>query len=146
MMKKLATSGIALAAAQVAVVAPALPAFAAGQSIASKPLVTDPLASEAHARALQPVGEQNGVAVYEMTGYIVLQKADRAVQEFMLVSDMGLCPWCGNAGHGGAVEVQLADPNFRIEDGARITVRGALETLDASNPALSTRMIGAEIL
>ncbi|MEM6277481.1 MAG: hypothetical protein AAF714_11080 [Pseudomonadota bacterium] len=128
MLKTLSTSTMALATAQVAILAPLLPSIATAES-------TD---------HLLPVDLELANAQTEVTGQVFLTRADAEVSEFILVSDMGFCPWCGSADHGIAVEVQL-DQAMALEHGAQITVSGALETLQEGDH-LATRMVGAEIL
>ncbi|MEM1232525.1 MAG: hypothetical protein AAGH70_00235 [Pseudomonadota bacterium] len=128
MLKRFSTSTMALATAQVAIVAPLLPSVATAQG----------------GDRLLPADLEAADASSEVTGKVFLTRADAEVSEFILVSDMGFCPWCGSADHGIAVEVQLDEP-LALEHGAQITVSGALETLQEGDH-LATRMIGAEIL
>ncbi|MEM9349479.1 MAG: hypothetical protein AAGA47_04405 [Pseudomonadota bacterium] len=144
--KGLATSGLALAAAHTAMLAPLAPAFAAGEAdFLAKPAgeAFGEVQAAAQSLHIKPVAADEGSALYEMTGYVALVRSAAEVSEFMLVSDMGVCPWCGEAGHGVALEVQLAGPTLDLEDGQRITVRGVLEGDLASEPSL---MMDAQVL
>ncbi|MEM1101045.1 MAG: hypothetical protein AAGH73_05890 [Pseudomonadota bacterium] len=140
---KLATSTIALATVQATILAPALPAFAA--ETVQAPLAGEAIAGQ-EARFLMPVAQDDGGDLYEVTGYLHLVKVSAEISEFILVSDMGVCPWCGGADHGTALEVQLADPATRLEHGQRITVRGQLEDIRGLDAHMTTRMVSATIL
>ncbi|MEM9436021.1 MAG: hypothetical protein AAGA15_03190 [Pseudomonadota bacterium] len=144
--KGLATSGLALAAAHTAMLAPLAPAFAAGEMNAlANPAgqALDEVQAAAQTLHITPVAADDGSALYEMSGYVALVRSAAEVSEFMLVSDMGVCPWCGEAGHGVALEVQLADPTLDLEDGQRVTVRGVLGGDLANGPSL---MMDAQVL
>ncbi|MEM1152038.1 MAG: hypothetical protein AAGI03_16080 [Pseudomonadota bacterium] len=144
--KGLATSGLALAAAHTAMLAPLAPAFAAGEVNAVANPAGQALGDvhgDAQSLHIKPVTAKDGSALYEMTGYVALVRSAAEVSEFMLVSDMGVCPWCGEAGHGVALEVQLAGPTVDLEDGQRITVRGVLDGDLATEPSL---MMDAQVL
>jgi len=145
--KALATSGVALAAANAAFLAPL--AFSSERGAATQPTsVSVPLPEmvlQTHngTVSVRPAAHEGGSDLYEMTGYVAIVRAAAEVREFMLVSDMGLCPLCGEAGHGAALEVQLANPTQALEDGQRITVVGALESTDDTK---STRIVSARLL
>lgn len=126
--KRLSTSTMALATAQAAILAPLLPSMAIAEG----------------ADILLPVDLGLANAQSEVTGKVFLTRADAEVSEFILISDMGFCPWCGSADHGIAVEVQLEAP-MALEHGTQITVSGALETLQEGDH-LATRMTGADML
>ncbi|MEL6913436.1 MAG: hypothetical protein AAFP13_02935 [Pseudomonadota bacterium] len=139
----LATSAIALATVQATMLAPALPAVAA--PAAAAPALGDAALAD-DTRFLTPVARDAGGEIYEVTGFLHLVKVSAEVSEFILVSDMGVCPWCGGADHGTALEVQLADPAARLEHGQRITVRGQLEDVRGLDAHMTTRMVAASIL
>ena len=67
---------------------------------------------------------QDGV---QITGYAVPALPGEKVRELLLVSDMGLCPFCGNTDHGASLLVSLAEPIDAVDEAQRITLRGTLE-------------------
>lgn len=77
-----------------------------------------------------PAEIANGVERFDITGFAIPTSDPDAdgglVSTLMLVSDMLTCPFCGLPGHAAALEVTLDAP-LVIEEGARITLRGALE-------------------
>ncbi|SDW33543.1 hypothetical protein SAMN05443573_102422 [Celeribacter indicus] len=70
---------------------------------------------------------KNGVEGMELTGYAVPLTPGAEVRELILVSDMGLCPFCGSADHGASVQVNLDQPIVGLEEGARVTLRGDMK-------------------
>ena len=68
----------------------------------------------------------SGIQDFEITGYVTLTLSDKNVEEFILISDMGFCPYCGDPDHGATVQVKLDTPAPELEDGAHVTVIGAL--------------------
>ncbi|PTQ72539.1 hypothetical protein [Celeribacter persicus] len=67
---------------------------------------------------------KNGIEGMELTGYAVPLTPGSEVRELILVSDMGLCPFCGSPDHGASVQVSLNTPIQGLEEGARITLKG----------------------
>ena len=68
---------------------------------------------------------KNGLDGMEITGFAVpLSAPGEAVSELLLVSDMGLCPFCGSSEHPASLTVRLAEPVPGIEEGLRITLKG----------------------
>lgn len=61
---------------------------------------------------------------FEVSGYLV--PTDWAGREFLLVSDLSQCPYCGTGDHGLTVNVTMADAAPEIEEGQRVVLRGAL--------------------
>lgn len=150
MTQKMTTSAIALATAHVTILAPLTPAFAAGtdgwdliRSVETEEIITD---TSYEVRKIFPSELKDGIEQFDLTGYVVLLWADENVQEFMLISDMGFCPFCGDPEHGTALQVSLTDPAAKLEEGARITVRGALEAVTDAETTQTTRLVAATIL
>ena len=73
-----------------------------------------------------PESLRNGVPDMVITGYVVPITPGADVVELILVSDMGLCPFCGDPSHGASLQVTLKTPAAGLEEGARITLRGDL--------------------
>ncbi|MCK0167820.1 hypothetical protein MWU52_09700 [Jannaschia sp. S6380] len=73
-----------------------------------------------------PAEIENGVAQFDITGFAMPLEEGALVRTLMLVSDMVTCPFCGLPDHAAALEVTLADP-IKVEEGQRVTLRGALE-------------------
>ncbi|ATG47410.1 hypothetical protein [Celeribacter ethanolicus] len=70
---------------------------------------------------------KNGIEGMELTGYAVPLTPGADVTDLILVSDMGLCPFCGSADHGASVQVSLNTPIQGLEEGARITLKGNMK-------------------
>ena len=62
----------------------------------------------------------------EITGYAVPMYAGKEVTDLILVSDMGLCPLCGNSGHSANLQVTLAEPITVLDESKRIQLVGDL--------------------
>ncbi|GAA6208005.1 hypothetical protein NBRC116601_12980 [Cognatishimia sp. WU-CL00825] len=62
----------------------------------------------------------------KISGYAVPMYPGDQVTELLLVSDMGLCPLCGNSEHGANLQVTLAEPISVIDESQRIVLRGDL--------------------
>ena len=146
----LGTSIYALAAAQTAIIAPFAPAMANTQDgwdvlreIEVKEIISE---TSYEVRKIFPAALENGVEQFDLTGYVVLLWSDENVSEFMLISDMGFCPFCGDPEHGTALEVRLAAPAASLVEGSRLTVRGALEPVRDTETTQSARLLEAAIL
>lgn len=63
----------------------------------------------------------------ELTGYAVPMTPGGDIRELLLVSDMGLCPFCGSGDHGASLQVTLAEPISAFEEGTRLTLKGTLK-------------------
>ena len=74
-----------------------------------------------------PTELRDGAIEVEITGYAVPRIPGDTVQDIILVSDMGLCPFCGSLDHGGNLQVLLENDIPSFEDGQRMTLRGTLE-------------------
>jgi regulator of protease activity HflC (stomatin/prohibitin superfamily) len=68
----------------------------------------------------------DGIQELTITGYAMPLTPGSVIRELLLVSDMGTCPFCGSGDHGTSLKVTLAEPLNDFEDGARITLKGAL--------------------
>ncbi|MGR3468178.1 MAG: hypothetical protein ACU0CI_09870 [Shimia sp.] len=149
MTPKTTTSILALGALQVGIFAPLTPVLADTQDAWA--LIGDVTKAESAAdaalalTALYPAGTEGDAPAFELTGYVALMSASAEASEFILLSDMGFCPWCGETGHGAAVPVTLKAPAGALEDGARITLRGALDVV-ARDGETTTRLVDATIL
>lgn len=73
-----------------------------------------------------PAAIENGVAQFDITGFAIPMEEGATIRTLMLVSDMLTCPFCGLPDHAAALEVTLDTP-IAVEEGQRITLRGALE-------------------
>lgn len=108
----------------------------------------DEIVSEGSYRVVKtyPVEIENGVERFQITGYAMplTPEPGTATTQVMLVSDMGDCPFCGSPEHGGQLQVELAEPVV-IEDGARISVVGALELVDDPETWQAAIMRGATV-
>ena len=97
-------------------------------------------------RKIFPSEIKDGVEQFDITGFAVPLGDTTNVREFMIVSDMGFCPFCGNPEHGTSLQVSLAEPIPFVEEGMRLTLRGALETIGDSQTWQSTIMRDAVVI
>ena len=97
-------------------------------------------------RKVFPAAIENGIEVFDITGYAVPLSPEGEVRELMLVADMGDCPFCGSSEHGGSLMVQLAEPLAGLEEGQRITLRGALEAVTDPETWQAAVMKGARLI
>ncbi len=97
-------------------------------------------------RKIYPSAIENGVEQFDISGYVVPLYSETDIKEFILISDMGFCPFCGDPDHGTSLQVTMADtlPNF--VEGERITLRGSLETVSDSETWQTTVLTGAHVL
>lgn len=79
-------------------------------------------------RKVFPSALENGVEQFDISGYLVPLSDGAVITDFILISDMGFCPFCGSPEHGTSLQVSMADP-IPFQDGKRVTLRGALETV-----------------
>lgn len=93
-----------------------------------------------------PAELENGADEFEITGYLVPVGWEEETRDFMLVSALGQCPFCGSGDHGTAIEVQLADPLPISEEGKRATLRGALTPVRDETTMQAIVMTDAVIL
>ena len=83
---------------------------------------------------------------FDITGFVVPLGQTEDVTDFMIVSDMGFCPFCGNPEHGTSLQVSLAAPLPVIEEGMRISLRGTLEAVTDPETAQTTLMRDAVVV
>ena len=88
-------------------------------------------------RKVFPSAIENGVDQFDISGV--------EISDFILISDMGFCPFCGSPEHGTSLQVSMADP-IVFEEGKRITLRGALETVTDPETWQTTVLTGAHAL
>jgi len=93
-----------------------------------------------------PTEIENGIDDFFITGYAVPLTPGERVRELVLVSDMGNCPFCGAGDHGVALQVELASPISGIEEGTRLSLRGALEPVRDHETWQSTILRGARVV
>lgn len=89
---------------------------------------------------------ENGVERFDITGFAVPVSDDPDIREFIIVSDMGFCPFCGSAEHGTSLVVRTVDPVGDIAEGQRVTVRGTLEPVRDPGTLMSAIMREGRIL
>lgn len=73
-----------------------------------------------------PAAMQQGDMEVEISGYAVPALPGEQVRELILVSDMGLCPYCGSADHTSSLQVTLAEAIPYVDENTRISLRGTL--------------------
>ncbi|MFQ3183283.1 MAG: hypothetical protein ACI901_000375 [Octadecabacter sp.] len=93
-----------------------------------------------------PTEIENGIDQFDITGYIVPLTDGPDISNFILVSDMGFCPFCGSPEHGTSLQVKMTNPLKGFEEGTRITLRGALQAVTDPETWQTTIMINARIL
>ena len=72
--------------------------------------------------------EEQGAGI-EISGYAFPMLPGETIRELILVSDMGLCPLCGNGDHGANLQVTLAEPITTFDETKRITLKGNLKAV-----------------
>ncbi|MGH1368846.1 MAG: hypothetical protein ACRBCL_09525 [Maritimibacter sp.] len=94
-----------------------------------------------------PAGIAQGAESFRITGYAVplTLEPGAATQEIMLVSDMGNCPFCGSSEHSATLQVELDRPVV-LEEGAKVSVVGALELIDDPQTWQAAIMRGATLV
>lgn len=97
-------------------------------------------------RKVFPSEIKDGVAQFDITGFVVPLGDTSNVTDFMLVPDMGFCPFCGDPAHGAALQVSLAEPLNYLEEGTRLSLRGSLETITDPQTWQSTIMRNAVVI
>lgn len=143
------TKTLSVSVAALAAASPAFaenidsPAWDALEAIKIEEIVTD---TSYEVRKIFPSQIKDGVAQFDITGFVVPLGDVTNVREFMLVSDMGFCPFCGDPEHGTALQVSLAEPLPTLEEGTRLSLRGALETIEDSQTWQSTIMRNAVVI
>lgn len=93
-----------------------------------------------------PAEIENGIKDFFITGYAVPLTPGERVSELMLVSDMGNCPFCGSGDHGVSLQVELDEPIIGLEEGTRISLRGALEPVHDTETWQSTILRAARVV
>lgn len=97
-------------------------------------------------RKVFPAAVENGIEQFDISGYVVPLSDGPEMSEFILISDMGFCPFCGSPEHGTSLQVSMAEPLTDYEEGSRITLRGALEAVTDPETWQSTILTGARAL
>jgi hypothetical protein len=82
----------------------------------------------------------------EITGYATPSLPGETIRELLLVSDMGLCPFCGSLDHGATLVVSLNDAIPTIEDSTRLTLKGTLAPVDDPETWQSVVLKNAQIV
>lgn len=93
-----------------------------------------------------PAQIEGGDPDFEITGYLVPVGWEAETRDFMLVSDLGQCPFCGSGDHGTSIEVRLADPLPVTDEGRRATLRGALHPVRDAGTMQAVVMTDAVIV
>ena len=148
MKRQIQKSIITLTSGQVALMGSVAPLYAStGWDLLREIEIKEELTETSYsAQKNFPAAMKDGIAQFDLTGYVVLLWSEGDISEFMLISDMGFCPFCGNPEHGTALQVQLQTPNTTVQDGQRITVRGALEPVYDPETSQAARLVEAKIL
>lgn len=98
------------------------------------------------ARKTFPPALAGGVRDFRITGYAVPLSLGPEVTEIILVSDMGLCPFCGSGEHGATLQVSLADPIIGLEEGTRLSLSGDLQTVTDPTTWQAVILTGARLV
>ena len=93
-----------------------------------------------------PESLEGPVEGFSLTGFVVPLWDEGGIRNFILVSDMGFCPFCGDPDHGGAVQVELDTAMDDLEEGMRITVQGVLEPVLDPETMQSVRLVRAAVI
>lgn len=97
-------------------------------------------------RKIYPAAIENGVEQFDISGYVVPLYGETDFKEFILISDMGFCPFCGDPDHGTSLQVSMNEALPSFVEGQRITLRGALEPVTDSETWQTTILTGAQLL
>lgn len=97
-------------------------------------------------RKVFPSAIEDGIEAFDITGYVVPLSDGPDLTDFILVSDMGFCPFCGSPEHGTSLQVSMASPTAGLEEGTRVTLRGALEAVTDPETFQSTIMRNARLV
>ncbi len=146
-MKRSATSAIALAAPLTLGASVVWADDAAAQwdllaAIEVEEIITD---TTYEVRKVFPAAIEGGIEQFDISGYLVPLADGPEISDFILISDMGFCPFCGSPEHGTSLQVSMAEP-IPFEEGARITLRGALETVTDPETWQTTVLTGAKAI
>ena len=87
-----------------------------------------------------------GIDDFFITGYAVPLSPGEKITSLILVSDMGNCPFCGSGEHSVSLQVELEDPIIGLEEGTRISLRGALEAVTDTETWQTTILRGARVV
>ncbi|MEM7489845.1 MAG: hypothetical protein AAF390_12065 [Pseudomonadota bacterium] len=93
-----------------------------------------------------PAQLEGGADTFEISGYLIPVGWEEETRDFMLVSDLGQCPFCGSGDHGTSIEVRLADPLPVTEESRHATLRGALHTVTDPQTMQAVIMTDAVLL
>lgn len=88
----------------------------------------------------------DGADAFELSGYLVPVGFGAETRDFMMVTDLASCPFCGSGDHGRSIEVRLADPIPATEDARRATIRGALHLVRDADTLQAVVMTDAVLL
>lgn len=95
---------------------------------------------KSYPEALPPEGVE-----MELTGYAIPMYPGEEVTELLMVSDMGLCPFCGSGEHGASLQVTLEAPIAMINEEMRITVKGVMNRVNDPETWQAVKMENAII-
>ncbi|UWQ18625.1 hypothetical protein [Jannaschia sp. M317] len=93
-----------------------------------------------------PAEIENGVDTFEISGYLIAVGWEAETRDYMLVSDLGQCPFCGSGDHGTAIEVRLTDPLPVTDEAQHATLRGMLQLVRDPSTMQAVVMTDAVLL
>ena len=67
---------------------------------------------------------------FQIEGYLIRFVAEPYLREFMIVPDSPECPFCGGAGYGPYLEVQMREPLDDLPNYTKLHLVGQLEFID----------------
>jgi hypothetical protein len=79
---------------------------------------------------------------FEITGHVVPVVPDAELRLFLLVPDPEQCPFCGDAGYGPSLEVEMRDALDAVE-GEEVTLAGRLEIVADAETWQAVRLTDA---
>ncbi|MFT5744277.1 MAG: hypothetical protein ACI86S_002358 [Paracoccaceae bacterium] len=97
-------------------------------------------------RKVFPAAIENGIESFDISGFVVPLTDGNEISDFILVSDMGFCPFCGSPEHGTSLQVSLASPVAGLIEGSRVSLRGSLEAITDPETFQSAIMRNAQIV
>lgn len=94
------------------------------------------------ARKTFPDGLAAAAEGFEITGHVVPVVPDAELRLFLLVPDPDECPFCGDAGYGPSLEVEMRDA-LDAAEGEQVTLRGDLEFVEDPETWQAVRLTDA---
>jgi len=83
---------------------------------------------------------------FQIEGYLVRFVAEPYLQEFLIVPDPPSCLFCGGAGYGSYLEVQMRAPLDDLPDFTKLSLRGELVLVEDPTVYDTAKLVDAVLL